>query len=139
MEKFYAFIIFMFTQFIFNIFILIINKNSTPCHILIMLIIGQFAPYIKALTNDVKNSIILIIGLLIILFFTLIFNEIIEIKCLGLNKNTKKNIALRAEDDRFSVDKIDNISEEDNSEIGEEDGEYKKINDSSQQVDSLIE
>ena len=139
MEKFYAFIIFMFTQFIFNIFILIINKNSTPCHILIMLIIGQFAPYIKALTNDVKNSIILIIGLLIILFFTLIFNEIIEIKCLGLNKNTKKNIALRAEDDRFSVDKIDNVSEEDNSEIGEEDGEYKKINDSSQQVDSLIE
>ena len=139
MEKFYAFIIFMFTQFIFNIFILIINKNSTPCHILIMLIIGQFAPYIKALTNDVKNSIILIVGLLIILFFTLIFNEIIEIKCLGLNKNTKKNIALRAEDDRFSVDKIDNVSEEDNSEIGEEDGEYKKINDSSQQVDSLIE
>jgi len=122
-----------------NIFILIINKNSTPCHILIMLIIGQFAPYIKALTNDVKNSIILIIGLLIILFFTLIFNEIIEIKCLGLNKNTKKNIALRAEDDRFSVDKIDNVSKEDNSEIGEEDGEYKKINDSSQQVDSLIE
>jgi len=104
-----------------------------------MLIIGQFAPYIKALTNDVKNSIILIIGLLIILFFTLIFNEIIEIKCLGLNKNTKKNIALRAEDDRFSVDKIDNVSGEDNSEIGEEDGEYKKINDSSQQVDSLIE
>ena len=122
-----------------NIFILIINKNSTPCHILIMLIIGQFAPYIKALTNDVKNSIILIIGLLIILFFTLIFNEIIEIKCLELNKNKKKNIALRAEDDRFSVDKIDNVSEEDNSEIGEEDGEYKKINDSSQQVDSLIE
>ena len=56
-----------------------------------------------------------------------------------MNKNTKKNIALRAEDDRFSVDKIDNVSEEDNSEIGEEDGEYKKINDSSQQVDSLIE
>ena len=55
------------------------------------------------------------------------------------NKNTKKNIALRAEDDRFSVDKIDNISEEDSSEIGEEDGGCKKINYSSQQADSLIE
>ena len=92
-----------------------------------MLIIGQFAPYIKALTNDVKNSIILIIGLLIILFFTLIFNEIIEIKCLGLNKNTKKNIALRAENDLLSIDNIFNNNEEDNNDINEEDKEYMEL------------
>ncbi len=128
----------MLTQFIFNIFILIINKYSTPCHILIMLIIGQFAPYIKALTKDIKSSIILIFGLLIILFFTLVFNEILEIKCFGLYKNTKRNIALRAEDDRLSVDKIDN-NEEDNNDINEEDEEYRKINDSSQKTNSSLD
>ena len=82
-----------------------------------MLIIGQFAPYIKALTKDIKSSIILIFGLLIILFFTLVFNEILEI-IFGLYKNTKRNTALRAEDDRLSVDKIDN-NEEDNNDINE--------------------
>ena len=124
LEKFYAFIISMFQQFIYNIFIYIVNKNSTPCHILIMLVIGQFAPYIKALTKDKTSSIILIFGLLIILFFTFIFNEILEIKCLGLNKNTKKNIALRAENDLLSINIIFNNNKEDNNDINEEDEEY---------------
>ena len=65
--------------------------------------------------------------------------DVSNISSCTISWKSKKNSALRAEDDRFSVDKIDNVSEEDNSEIGEEDGEYKKINDSSQQVDSLIE
>ena len=133
LEKFYAFVIFMLIQFIFNIFILIINKNTTPYHILIMLIIGQFCPYIDKLINNknIKSSIILIIGLFIILFFSLIFNEIIEINCLGLSKNTKKNIALRAKKDRETIRIEDNDSEEIDSEENEE-TLIERINDSNQ-------
>ena len=123
----------MLIQFIFNIFILIINKNTTPYHILIMLIIGQFGPYIDKLINNknIKSSIILIIGLFIILFFSLIFNEIIEINCLGLSKNTKKNIALRAKKDRENIRIEDNDSEEIDSEENEE-TLTERINDSNQ-------
>ena len=153
LEKFYAFIVFMLTQFVFNIFIFIINKNTTPCHILIMLIIGQFAPYIKALTQDTKSAIILIFGLLVILFLALVFNEILEINCLGLQKNTKKNIAIRARMDSLSVERIsfiNNTNNEDDSEdnedldddneenIDEEQEEDNKINDS-QQTNPLVE
>ena len=137
-DKFYSFIIVMLIQFIFNIFIFIINKNTTPCHILILLIIGQFAPYIKALTTDIINSIILIIGLFFILFFALIFNEIIEFNCFGLQKNTKKNIALRAKIDRLSVGFIDYENEDDidnNNDLEE----FEKINDSHQADNSNIE
>ena len=131
-EKFWAFFLMMITQLIFNIFILIINKNKTPCHIIIMLIIGQFAPYIKALTNDTKNSIILIIGLLIIFLFSLIFNEIIEVNCLKLQLNTKKNIALRARYDSLSViNFVNELNEEEEEEADDNDDENNKINDSS--------
>jgi len=131
-EKFWAFFLMMITQLIFNIFILIINKNTTPCHIIIMLIIGQFAPYIKALTNDTKNSIILIIGLLIIFLFSLIFNEIIEVNCLKLQLNTKKNIALRAKYDSLSViNFVNELNEEEEEEADDNDDENNKINDSS--------
>ena len=137
-DKFYSFIIVMLIQFIFNIFIFIINKNTTPCHILILLIIGQFAPYIKALTTDIINSIILIIGLFFILFFVLIFNEIIEFNCFELEKNTKKNITLRAKIDRLSVGFIDYENEDDidnNNDLEE----FEKINESHQTDNSKIE
>ena len=140
LDKFYSFIIVMLIQFIFNIFIFIINKNTTPCHILILLIIGQFAPYIKALTTDIINSIILIIGLFFILFFVLIFNEIIEFNCFGLQKNTKKNIALRAKIDRLSVGFIDYENEnEDDIDNNNDLEECEKINDSHQADNSNIE
>ena len=128
LEKFYAFILIMFTQFVFNIFIFIINKNTTPCHILIMIIIGLFAPYIKALTNDTKSSIIIIIGLLVILFLVLVFNEILEINCFGLEKNTKKNISIRARMDGLSVGLIYFNNEDDNVNNDDSDDNINDIN-----------
>ena len=131
LEKFYAFIILMLTQFIFNIFILIINKNTTPCHILIMIIIGLFGPYIRALGNDAKTALIIMVGLLFILFFTLVFNEILEINCFGLQENTKKNIANRATIERIIIGEINIEDDEDICEEEEEEyEEYENINDS---------
>ena len=68
-------------------------KNLTPCHFFIVYVVGRFAYYI----DFSKESIIVLIFYLLILFLSLIFNEIIEIKFCGLEKNTKKNIRYRSE------------------------------------------
>ena len=129
LDKFYAFISVMFIQLIYNIFILVVIKNTTTCHILIILVIAQFAPYIKGLTdtNKTQNYIILSTSFLIIFFFSLIFNEIIEIKCLGIHKNTKKNIALRAKVVEKLSDSNSEKTERTESDIFLDD-EDKKVN-----------
>ena len=68
-DKFFAVILDMIFEFIFNIFAFIINKNTTPSHILIMLIIGQFSQYIKESEKSTTYLIIVIVGLLLMLFF----------------------------------------------------------------------
>ena len=57
---------------------------------MIIIVIGELAPHILKLVHEENISIIIIIGLIFILFITLIFNEIIEVNCFGLDKNTKK-------------------------------------------------
>ena len=92
-----------------------------------MIMIAQFSPYIKGTEEDTLSLIIVIIGLLFMLFFSLVFNEIIEIRCLGLDKNTKKNIAIRAELERLSVKKV--IDDNDIDANSDELNSNKDIND----------
>ena len=80
------------SQFGLNLCILLTNKSNSPCHIFIIFIFGQLAYYI----NFTGISIIVILCLIIILFLSFIFNEIIEINCFSLSKNTKNNISRRA-------------------------------------------
>ena len=82
----------MITQFGIYISLFIIDKKDTPCHIFIVFVFGQLAYYYKL----TEISIVSIICLILILFFSLIFNEIIELNFLGLSKNTRKNIINRA-------------------------------------------
>ena len=86
------------TQFGLYLCILFTNNNYTPCHVFIIYIFGQLAYY----TDFSTNSIIFIICLIFILFISLIFNEIIELNCFGLEKNTRQNIARRADMLEFS-------------------------------------
>lgn len=113
-KKFYALIICMFVQLVYNLFILVVIKNTTTCHVLIIFVIAQFSPYIQAFTGDnkIQNYFILIISFLIIFLSSLIFNEIIEVNCFGLQLNTKKNISIRARTERLSED---SESENDNN------------------------
>ena len=85
-------IILMITQLGLYLCILIIIKANTPCHVFIIFVFGQLAYYV----DFSKNSILFMVFLLLILFMSLIFNEIIEINCFGFEKNTKKNIEKRA-------------------------------------------
>ena len=82
----------MITQFGIYMSLFIIDKKDTPCHIFIVFVFGQLAYYYKL----TEISIISIICLILILFFSLIFNEIIELNFLGLSQNTRKNIINRA-------------------------------------------
>ena len=92
------------TQLGLNVSILFTNKNNSPCHIFIIFIFGQLAYYIEFSGSDA----IVIFCLIIILFLSFVFNEILEINFLGLSDNTKKNISKRAEtEDNMIITKSD--------------------------------
>ena len=94
------------TQFGINLSSLFTVKNNSPCHTFIMFVFGQLAYYI----NLERYSILVIICLILILFLSLIFNEIIEINFCGLSKNTRRNIMLRAEtEENLYITKNDTI------------------------------
>ena len=120
----------VFSQLGINITTLLTTKNNSPCHIFIIFVFGQIAYYI-----DFSGiSTIVIILLIIILFLSLIFNEIIEINFCKLSYNTKRNIAKRAEVEIFlpseSDDEKENISNNEfESEIESKiENEEKEIN-----------
>ena len=98
-------IIVMTTQISLYLNIMMTNRNYTPCHIFIVFVFGQLGIYV----NLPGQSIILIICLIFILFFSLIFNEIIEINIFGLSDNTKRKIILRAENEDKDIDKKETI------------------------------
>ena len=86
----------MITQLGMDICITITDKNESPCHIFIIFVFGQLAYYFFNLN---EYLVIVIICLILMLFFTLVFNEIIEINLWGLSLNTKRNIINRAQSD----------------------------------------
>ena len=90
----------VFTQLGINITSLFTAKYNSPCHVFIIFVFGQIAYYVY-FSGEFKLFIILItiFILVIILFLSLIFNEIIEINFCKLSYNTKRNIMKRAEDD----------------------------------------
>jgi len=94
---------------------LITNKNYTPCHIFIINIFRQFNIY----KDDIAKSIIFVIYIIIILFLSLIFNELIEINLWGLSDDIKRNIAERATRESKDLDNeiTQNIAYDENEEI----------------------
>ena len=86
----------MITQLGMDICITITDKNESPCHIFIIFVFGQLAYYIFNLN---EYLVIVIICLILMLFFTLVFNEIIEINLWGFSLNTKRNMINRAQSD----------------------------------------
>ena len=116
-KDYIIFSFFIITKLIYNLFMLITIKNTTSCHFLIILIFGELEPYIQNLLEcnhkDIKTTITVIIGLFFILFMTLVFNEVFEFNCFGLEKNTKKNISKRVkiEENKLYNDEDDNESE----------------------------
>ncbi len=116
----YIFLIFIF-YFIFFLFIYISINIYSPNYI-INIFITQEIYHSFIHHNELKIYLNIIIAI-IFFFLFLIFNEIIEINCFGLQKNTKKNIEKRAiEEEKANNeindddDKDDNKSDNDNNE-----------------------
>ena len=74
-----------------------VDKNESPCHIFIVFVFGQFGYIFWNLRfiQDGRKIAGIIILLALILFFSLVFNEIIELRFLGFAYNTKRNITER--------------------------------------------
>ena len=65
---------------------------------------------------------IIIIFLIFIFLLSLVFNEIIEINCFGLSKNTKRNIMNRAlREDYYSSNEEIDVGNENDDEINKKD------------------
>ena len=98
LKESFIFLFVLIIQFIYNLCIFITIYKTDVFHIMIIIIIGHLAPYFKGLIYANSNiiDIIIIIGLIIILFMALIFNEIIILNFCGLEQNTRKYICKRA-------------------------------------------
>ena len=112
-EIFY-FIGFMFVQLGINLSLVFTVRYFSPTHILITLVIGKSTPYIKKMfdfTNGVMiSSFIPILAHLILFFILLVYNEVIELNCFRLQKNTFKNMEKRAI--KEYLQELDNKSED---------------------------
>ena len=82
---------------------LITNRDNNTCHIFIIYVFGNLSTYIMNMaTNFSATTIIVIICLIIILFMSLVFNELIELNFCHLNKGTSRNISLRMNNEYFN-------------------------------------
>ena len=105
----FIFIIIMICKLLYNLFARISLKNSNISYWMIIAIVNELGPYVVNLIDPDSESsimiqIIIIFGLLLMFFITFIFNEFIEINCLGLERNTKKNINERAQLEQVNID-----------------------------------
>jgi len=113
--KFLEFLCISGTQFVYNLFNLITVKYYTAFHVLISIIFSEIHFYLF----DAFNNIIFIvplIGFSFIFLVFLLFVEIIEINCFELQKNTKKNISIRADIDEKICKEDDEESQRTESE-----------------------
>ena len=114
------------SQFVLNIAYLFTIKNYSPCHVFIIFVFGQLAYYVDS-EEGILIRILVIVCLILILFLSLIFSEIIELNFCKLSYNTKKNIAKRAENVEGFYSKNNEIFDEDEDEFTDakvEKGEY---------------
>ena len=112
---FFQFLAISGTQFIYNLFLLITIKYYTTFHILLPIVFAEIHFY---LIDVFFNLIVIIplIGFSFIFLVFLLFVEIIEINCFGLQQNTKKNISIRAEIDEKLCKEDDDESQRTESE-----------------------
>ena len=75
-------------------------------------------------TNKIWEICFIILVACIALFTTLVFNEIIEINCLGLQKKTKKNLELIA---RSESDDLNDKNTEDKIQVEIEDYKFELV------------
>ena len=97
-----VFILCMLSRCIFILFGYIIVEYFTPAHVILLLIIGEVS-FLFIDDYDWKLYV-KIVFFVFLVFFILIFVEIIELNIFGLQKNTKKNISNRSKKEEPEYD-----------------------------------
>ena len=107
-------------NFTYNLLSFLTVKYYHPCYVITIFIIQEIGSnLLKINTDNLKYyHFITILISIIFVFVFLIFNEIIEINCLGLEKNTKRNISIRS--DRESEKLSESFNENNNDDSPEE-------------------
>ena len=99
-KEVFLFSAFVIIEFLYNIIILITINYYTAFHILICIIISEFQPFFEDSGNFGWTFSIAIIIYTFVFFVLLIFIEVFELNFCGLQVNTKRNIAERAEKEK---------------------------------------
>ena len=135
--KFLEFLAISATQFIYNLFLLITIRYYTTFHVLLPIIFCEIHFY---LFNIFSNLIVIfpLIGFSFVFFVFLLFVEIIEINYFGLQKNTKKNISIRAEIDEKLCNEDDEDSQRTESEQINDSAENSNDNDKDNESEKKI-
>ena len=98
------FILVMFSRLIFLLFGFLLIDAFTPIHLILILIIGEIS-FLFVDAYDWKLYLKLVF-FIILIFFILIFTEIIELNVWNIQKNTKKNIFQRSNSERNNIDQM---------------------------------
>ena len=107
-NEFFSFVVNIIYKVIFNLCCLLTINYFTPAHVIIILFFGEMESFIRAMWKG--NVFLTFIVFILLLFFILVFTEIIELNFLGISENTKKNI-------RERVLKEKNVDDDDDSNI----------------------
>lgn len=103
----FKFISNIFMVFFLYTFMALTNYYFTPNH---LVCIDQLGKMIRVIVNESKNlKYIYIFPFSLQLIILMIFLEILELNFCGLNKNSKKNIQIRAISEMNDLDKDDDI------------------------------
>ena len=102
LQEVMVFILCMLSRCIFILFEYIIVDYFTPAHVILLLIIGEVS-FLFIDDYDWKLYV-KIVFFVFLVFFILIFVEIIELNIFGLQKNTKKNISNRSKKEEPEYD-----------------------------------
>jgi hypothetical protein len=107
----FLFILSALGRLISNLFGHIIIKHYTSSHIILIIVLGEIALVFKESTN--WQNITQFILFCFVLLMLLVFTEIIEINACDLEKNTRKNIQLREENEFDNILYKDTYNEDD--------------------------
>ena len=114
----------MMLLFGYNLCFFLTIENISLFHIMIIIIIGELYPYVSSFPEDKFEYTIRIICFVFMFVVILIFTEVIEINCCGMQKNTKRNISLRANKE------ASNIENDEDENDGTQFNEESDVNDS---------
>ena len=128
----------MIFNFLYNVFIWIINDKFSPNHIAMAMIIDTISKNLikyKDIQNAPFYSITEIVILTILIIGNMIYNEIAIINCCGLNKYTRNKLVQKGEEDyqiaNLSQNQDDsNIIDSENDESLNENSHYISESDS---------